>query len=128
MIIGLVMIDLGFRGTEKQFAQQLGQDFGGGGFWSYLAAIGIVGSIGYYAPLRRVSDIGLALIILGRVFANRNVFSQFGQTLSNPAAPAAAVPLPALQSSSGSGGGGGGGSSDSTLGTIGQIAIVAGAL
>jgi hypothetical protein len=111
IFLGPLLIDLGFRGTEHEFAAQLGKDFGGTKFWAWVALVVIIGAIGYYPPAKKVSNLGLALVSVGFVFSNTGAISQFSQVASNPPAPASSVPLPQLQQSS-SGSGGGSGSSD----------------
>jgi hypothetical protein len=120
ILLGIVLVDLSFRGTEHEFAQQLGEDFGGKGFWAWLGAITIVGAIGFWSPARRISDIFMALIIFGLIFSNKGVLQSFVSDLTNPPSPSQAVQLPSFSSSSSSGGGsgsGGGGTSASSLET-----------
>jgi hypothetical protein len=109
ILLGIVAIDLAFRGTEEEFAQQIAKDFEGGDFWSWLGAIIIVGVVGYYAPARKVSDLFIALIVISLVLRNGNVFSQFFQDIEHPQAAAPKVPLPqfALNSPSRPSGAGG---------------------
>lgn len=141
ILLGIVLIDLALRGTEHEFAQQLSEDFSGGNFWAWLAAISIIGAIGYYEPAKRVSNLGIALVVLAMILANEKqngIFAKFSALFTSPPQPAASVPLPkwtgSSSSSSGSGsslsalsslGGGGGGS---TVGTVAEYAAIAGAL
>lgn len=121
ILLGVVLIDLAFRGTEHKFAQQLGQDFAGGGFWAWLAAIAIVGAIGYYSPLKTISNLGVALIVIGLIFSNAGVLTQFANVIEKPPSPEPSVPLPQFDSikvqtsSSSSGSGGSGGLTNTAL-------------
>ncbi len=115
ILAGAVLMVVAFRGTEHEFAAQAAHDFGGTAFLAWSAAVVILGAIGYYSPLRRVSDLGLALVILALVLANGGLFTQLAAVIDNPPAASAPVPLASYggslsgSSSSSSGGGGGGG-------------------
>ena len=77
ILLGAILIDLAFRGTEHEFAAQLGQDFGQGSqFIAWAAAIVILGAIGYVKPLDKVSTGLLALVILVMVIRNGGLFAQ----------------------------------------------------
>jgi hypothetical protein len=93
IIVGAIMIDLAFRGTEYQFGKQLAADFGNTQFWAWAAAIGIIGALAYYKPLRPVSY-GLAtLVIVSMVVSDQGAFARFEQLVTNPPAPQPSVPL-----------------------------------
>jgi hypothetical protein len=112
--LGVIMIDLAMRGTEHEFAKQLESDFGQSQFWSWVAAIWVLGAIGAVPELRRVSTAGMALVIVALVLANGGLFEQLAKVITAPPKPAPAIPLSAYPSSapaaapaksSGSGGG-----------------------
>jgi hypothetical protein len=85
IILGVLLIDLAFRGTEHETAQLLAADFGQGSkFWTWAAALGIVGALGYAQPLRGVSTALLSLIIVGMILANGGLFTQLAQVIQNP--------------------------------------------
>jgi hypothetical protein len=111
IILGVIMIDLGYRGTEHDFSKQLGQDFSGGTFWAWMASIVILGSIGFYSPLKKISDLALGLVIVAMVFSNKGIFATISQEFTNPPSATAAVALPSFSSSSSSGSSSGGSSS-----------------
>lgn len=96
IILGIVLVDLGFRGTEHEFATQLGEDFGGGQFWAWLAAIAIIGAVGYYSPLKRISNLGIALVVVALVFRNSGVLAQFADVLKSPPKADPSVALPSF--------------------------------
>lgn len=128
ILLGAVLIDLGFRGTQHEFAKQLGEDFSGTGFWAWLGAITIIGAFGYWSPLKRISDLGVTLVLFGLIFSNKGVISQFASALEHPEGAAPAVPLPSFKeidvsSSSSSSGGSGGGGSYGELFSLGQTAL-----
>jgi hypothetical protein len=127
IIIGVMCLDLAFRGTEHQFAAQLGKDFGQGTqFWSWAAAIGVVGALGYVPSLSKVSNPLLALVITVLVVRRGGFFDQIAALIEKPPAASASLPLSAypapppdviVEGSSG------GSSAASTAGTvIGSIA------
>ncbi len=134
ILIGVMCLDLAFRGTEHAFAKQLAADFGGGEFVAWAAAILVLGGLGYVPALRRVSTLSLALVIVVLVLRNGGLFAQLAAVVRSPPTALAAIPLSSYggSPSSGSGGGllgglgdffggGGGGGSDSLT----QVADVA---
>jgi uncharacterized membrane protein YgcG len=105
ILAGLVMLDLAFRGTEHEFAQQAESDFGGSSFLSWFGAVTILGAIGFFAPLRQLSNLAMALVIVVLVLRNGGLFAQLASVIDNPPAPAPAVTLSSYDTSSSSGGG-----------------------
>ena len=109
IILGALLTDLAFRGTEHEFARQLGADFGASGqFWPFAGSIAIVGALGYIEPLRRVSTALLALVAVVWLLSNRGVLARLAAVIEHPPQAAPAVPLGAY-GSGGSGGGSSGG-------------------
>lgn len=124
ILAGLIILDLAFRGTEHEFATALAADFGQGSrFWSWAAAIGIIGALGYVDSLRRVSTLMLGLVIVVMVLRNGGLFAQLGAVIANPPKAAAAVPISSYKSSSSSSSSGGG-STVSELSTVAQYAAL----
>lgn len=94
ILLGSMLLDLAFRGTEHQFAKQLGQDFGQGSkFLSWVAAIVILGAIGYVPALRTVSTAALTLLIVVLTLANGGFFQQAEALVTSPPAPYPAISL-----------------------------------
>lgn len=108
ILLGLMTIDTAARGTEHEFARQLGQDFGNTQFWSWAAAIAILGAIGYAPKLRKISDAAMLLVILVLVLKNGGLFAQAAKLITSPPTPAPSVPLSSYGSGSGSSSSGGG--------------------
>lgn len=121
IILGAIMIDLGYRGTEHEFAAQLGKDLSIGHFWAWVASITVIGALGYYSPARRVSDLLLFLIILGLALSQKGIYANFAGLMTNPPTPAPAVPMPSFSTSSSS-------SSSGIGGDIGMATSILGAL
>ncbi len=122
ILLGLILIDLAFRGTEHRTAKLLAADFGEGSrFWSWAAAIGVVGALGYAAPLRGVSTALLTLVLVALILSQGGLFEKLADVILHPPKASAAVPLtayagvifgggsaaPAQTASSGGGGGAG---------------------
>lgn len=105
IILGVILLAAIVRGTEHELVVQLGKDFGGSGFLAWGAAIVALGAIGYASPLRRVSDLALALVIVAMALANRGLFAQLASVIEHPPAPSQAVPLSSYGGSSGGSGG-----------------------
>lgn len=120
--IGIVMIVTAIKNTYGALGTLLKGDFTGPKNFTYwIAAIGIVGMIGYYAPFRPLSRAFLILIVTAIVLKNGGFASQFTNAIqagpiSPPAAPVASAPSSAASSSS---------SGSSTAQVIGQAAQVA---
>jgi hypothetical protein len=121
ILIGVMMVTLAFRGTEREFATQLKSDFGGGEFISWFAAVAILGGIGLVPQLRTLSNLSLALVIVVLVLRNGGLFQQLADVIEHPPAAAPSVPLPSI-------GGGGSGlagavnTADNIAGDIGAFA------
>jgi uncharacterized membrane protein YgcG len=133
ILVGVSLLILAARGTEHEFAKQLESDFGQAQqFVAAIAAIIIIGALGYVTQLRTLSNLMLALVIVVLVLKNGGLFTQLAQVVTHPPAPAAAVPLSSYgsgSSSSSSGGGmsamgGGGGSNMQTAMTAAEIAAM----
>jgi len=106
--VGLILVITGVKNTYVAFGTQVKADFTGpGNFLYWIAAIGIVGSVGYIDRLRGFANAFMALIIIAMVLKNGGVFNQFKAALaSGPVAPQAqAVPQQAASVPGGDGGG-----------------------
>jgi hypothetical protein len=88
-IIGLLMVITGERGTYSQFGSQVASEFQGQNNFTYwLLAIGMLGAIGYYSPLQKISRMLMALVILVIFLANKGFFAKFQQALqTGPTSP-----------------------------------------
>lgn len=92
ILIGIIAVDVGVRGTYDQLATLLASD--GPPFLKWFAAIVFVGALGYAEPLRPASRLLLTLIFLDLFIVNRNsVFSQAQQAFTTAPTPTAAEPL-----------------------------------
>ena len=104
LFIGFVIIAVAIRNTYSQLGALLSKDFTGqNNFFFWLAAIGIIGAIGYIKDARGISRAFLALILISMVLSDRGFFAEAVKTIDgikpNPVAPVAGA----------SGGGGAGG-------------------
>lgn len=83
------MVVSGVKGTQSQLGSQLAADFSGAGnFFYWVAAILIIGAIGYVDALRGISRMMLLLILIVMLFSNRGFFAQFSQQLQSGTAQA----------------------------------------
>jgi hypothetical protein len=104
LIVGLLMIITGARGTYAQFGSQLASEFEGTNSFTYqMIALGAIGALGYIPALQTISRWALALILLVILLSNKGsngFFSEFQAALQNgPTTPqpigTAAAPTPA---------------------------------
>jgi hypothetical protein len=118
VIIGLCMVITSLRGTEHEFATQLGKDFSGNdNFLYWLAALGIIGSVGYLPKMKRFSDTFIVLLLLSFALSNTGIWSKLTSVLQSPPTPAAPVNV-ALGAASGGASGGASSSSASSGGGL----------
>lgn len=129
IIIGLLMVVSGIKGTQTQLGQQLVTDFTGqGNFFYWVLAIVLIGGLGYIDDLRGLSRMLLAVIIVSMLFSNRGFFAQFAQEFQQGSAQAPQSSSSSSSSSSGGGssilgGSGGSGGSSDTSGLVSDVAI-----
>jgi hypothetical protein len=130
VIFGLVGIVVAIRGTYGDLGKLLTGDFtGSGSFLYWVAAVAILGAIGYVPYLQKPMRALLALVILSFMLANGSgFFSQLKSALSSPqptappkqdtiSAEAPTGPLPVQLTVSGGG--------SNPLGQAGQVAGIA---
>ncbi len=94
LIVGLLMIVTGGRGTYAQFGSQIAGEFQGQNNFTYqLVALGAIGALGYIPALQTISRWALAFILLVILLGNKNnagFFPQFQAALkAGPTAPQA---------------------------------------
>jgi hypothetical protein len=128
LVLGIMLMASGLKGTEHKLGQQITNDLlGTDGFIGWIAAFGAIGAIGYIPKLEQPSRYLMALMLVVIVLRNGGVFQQFQAALQTAAAqgPAVSAPAPvtALDSGGGSSSGGSssGGGIGSALGSIGGI-------
>jgi flagellar biosynthesis component FlhA len=95
LIIGAAIMVSVIRNTHNQLGKQLVADFtGSGNFLIWIAAISIVGMIGYIPSWEKPSRALLGLIILAMFLKNGGVFDQFKSAITSsiPAATPAKEP------------------------------------
>jgi hypothetical protein len=139
VIFGLVGIVVAIRGTYGDLGKLLTADFtGSGSFLYWVAAVAILGAIGYVPYLQRPMRALLALVVLSFMLANGSGFiSKLQSALSSPTptaapkqdtiaseAPTTAIPVSLNVSGGSSGGSGSSGAStaSSALGMAGMVA------
>lgn len=90
IVVGLLLAVAGIKNNAATLGKTIGDDFtGAGSFWYWVAAVIIVGSVGYYSKAETVSRLFLVLIVLVFALTNGGVYSKLVEALQNPqAAPA----------------------------------------
>lgn len=85
LAIGLVLFVAGIRGTNGTLWGLIKGDFTGtNSFLVWIAAIAVVGGIGYIPKLRDLSTAFMTLLLLVLVLSNRGVFAQLSSFVQNP--------------------------------------------
>lgn len=76
--IGLLLFMAAYQNNVAALGTQLSSDImGGKGFIIWIAALFIIGALGYVPVLKNVSRAFLVLILIVVVLANKGFFSQF---------------------------------------------------
>jgi hypothetical protein len=92
LVAGLLLIVTAIRGTTGDFASRLQSDVSGG-FLKWVAAIVVVGAIGYAPGLKEPSRYLLALVAIVILLSNGSGFiSKFAQQIQNPGTATTAAP------------------------------------
>lgn len=87
VFLGLILVIATLRGNLRFLAALFASEFQGqGSFIYWLAAVMMIGAVGYIRPLRPVSNAFLILILIVFVVKNNGVFSRFTQAVNNIAA------------------------------------------
>lgn len=89
LIVGVLFIVLARNNTHTNFEQLLRSEFTGSqSFLVWASAIVILGLIGFFKPVRPITDALIGLIILVLILHNSGAFAQLNKALRNPIAPA----------------------------------------
>lgn len=87
LIVGAMLLVSGVKGTDDKLIELVKSDFAGGpknnGFLSWMLAIGAVTAVGYYKPIKPISNALLLLIFMMLFLSNRGIASQFDSQTSN---------------------------------------------
>jgi hypothetical protein len=126
------MVVVGIRNTQSQLGHLLVLDFTGkGNFWYWIAALFIVGAIGYIDELQAPSRMMLALIIVALIFSNKGFFQSFVSQLQQGSAqaPPPGPPIPfSAQGGAAAGAAVGGGVGSGGFGGLNPVSVVTTAL
>jgi hypothetical protein len=89
ILIGLLMVVTGGRGTYAQFGSQIASEFTGTpNFGIWIIAIGTIGAVGYIQKLQTISRLLMTLILLSIFLSHKGFFAQFQAALkAGPKAP-----------------------------------------
>jgi hypothetical protein len=133
ILLGILLLDTGFKGTQRELAQQLTNDLvGEQGFIGWIAAFGAIGALGYIPVLEKPSRYFIALMLVVIVLRNGGAFQNFKQALQDAAVkgPAVSKATPVTAADQGGGGSsksdsGGGGGANTALNILGGVAKIA---
>jgi hypothetical protein len=92
LILGAIVLVTALRNTHKQLGTMLAADFSGTGSLIYwIAALAIVGGLGYVPSFQAPSRALIVLLIVVLILSNQGFFTQFSAALSTaqPLAPTA---------------------------------------
>jgi hypothetical protein len=82
-LVGILLVVSGVRGTTSTLASLVKADFTGTpNYLEWMAAIFVIGSIGYIQELRGLSRVFMVAVIISMFFANQGVFSMFEAGIS----------------------------------------------
>ena len=107
--IGIVLVVSGLKGTQSDLGNQIVKDFSGSGSFIYwIAAIGLIGTLGYIPGLEKFSRTFIALIVVALLIGNGNngLVQKFTDALRSSGASS---PISVSSSVPGFGSGGAGG-------------------
>lgn len=83
ILIGLILVISGAKGTTKELASLLKDDFAptdsNVSFGVWIIAIVMVGALGYIPKLKPLSNAFLVLLFVGLMLSNRGFFAQFSR-------------------------------------------------
>lgn len=106
IIFGVILVAVGFKGSQDDFFGRLKGDFtGSGNFIYWVLSILVIGGIGYIPKLKGVSDAFLALILVVLFIGagKKGFFAQFnsqiatGTTASTTSTPSVNIGNPVVQ-------------------------------
>lgn len=86
LFIGIILVLSAANGTLTALGAQLKKDFTGpGNFVAWLAAVGIIGALGYIPQLEKFSRafIGLLLVVIFFAAGKQGKFQAFQQAITN---------------------------------------------
>lgn len=78
LIIGLVFLIAAVRGEQDALFETIKDDFTGPNNFIYWGlALFVIGAVGYYKPLRPLSNSFMLLVVLVLFLSNRGFFNRF---------------------------------------------------
>jgi hypothetical protein len=80
IVIGIVFLTAAIRGTQRDLFDTLKDDFTGPDNFLYWGlALFVIGAVGYYRPLRPISNSFMVLVVIVLFLSNRGFFERFMQ-------------------------------------------------
>lgn len=87
LLIGAILFVAGVRGTNKTLWALVKGDFtGSNSFLVWVAAIAVVGGVGYIPKLRPISVAFMTLLLIVLFLSNKGVITQLQSFVQNPVA------------------------------------------
>ncbi len=100
LVMGAVLLVAGIRNTYADLWNLVRNDFTSqGGFLSWVAAIAVVGALGYIPKLRPLSVAFMTLLLIVLVLSNGGVFDRLQQFIQSGAGGRNAPPITPTQPS-----------------------------
>lgn len=82
VIVGLLMVVTGAKGTHAALGQELRADFTGeGNFLYWLLALGIIGAVGVIPGMQNFSRLFMTLAIVSMVLKNKGAFDKLKEAI-----------------------------------------------
>ena|SRR5690348_523160 len=82
LIFGIILVIAGYRGKAGDLFGLLKNDLSpSSGFWPYIAAILVIGGLGYIKSIRPVANGFLALVIVVLFLHNKGFFAKFNEQI-----------------------------------------------
>lgn len=120
ILIGLLLVVSGIQNSQAALGKQLVKDFSGpGNFFYWIAALLIIGVVGYAKPFQQPSRVFMVLLLLALLLNNRGFFANLTTALQSAGQSMGSV----AGSKAGSITGGAVGGGSSPLGTGGGLPL-----
>lgn len=82
--VGILLVVLAVKGTQRQFFKLLVGDFtGSGNFIYWVVAILVIGAVGYIPKLKALSNSFLVLVMLVIFLSNKGFFNSFNDQIKS---------------------------------------------
>lgn len=94
ILIGAILLIAGIRNQHVQLWHLVENDFTEGNFLSWVAAIAVIGGLGYIPKLKPLSIAFMTLLLIVLVISNGGVFAKLQQFVQSGAGSGSIAPSP----------------------------------